>query len=107
MVDEALRRSCHNAEYRTLAVVWVNVNLARIYVLTVVPLKIALFWGLTPYSLVALCQCFGVAEFFQEPSSGGGRPHGVTSRKITFSRTLLNSRLKFSFFSSSMALQLR
>jgi len=41
-----------------------NVNFTRIYVLSVVPLKIAPFWGLTPYSLVAPCQCFGVVEYF-------------------------------------------
>ena len=46
--------------------VWMNVNFARIYVLTVVALKIALFWGLTPYSLVAPCHCFGVEEYFSE-----------------------------------------
>lgn len=46
--------------------VWMNVNFARIYVLTVVPLKIILFWGLTPYSLVAPCQCSGVDEYFSE-----------------------------------------
>ena len=60
-----------------------DVKLTRICLLAVVPMKIVVFWDVTPYSLVAPHQCFGVVEyFFGNLNHEVAGLHGVTSRKM-------------------------